>query len=80
VALVAGTFMSYFLFPWSSNGISFFHPYLDIFCHEEDVYNIMTIMGRVENRLRYILSVSRDQIVKPPSEWMLRGCDLNKDV
>jgi hypothetical protein len=40
----------------------------------------MTFMGRVEDRLRYILSDARDQIVRPPSEWMLRGCDVNKGV
>jgi hypothetical protein len=49
-------------------------------CCDEDISKIMTFMGRVEDRLRYILSDTRDQIVKPPSEWMLRGCDVNKDV
>ena len=48
--------------------------------NEEDVSTIMTFLGRVEDRLRHILSDSRDQIVKPPSEWILKGCDVNKDV
>ncbi len=49
-------------------------------CHEEDVSAIMTFMGRVEDRLRRILSDTGDQIVKPPSEWILKGCDVNKDM
>jgi hypothetical protein len=48
--------------------------------HEIGISKIMTFMGRVEDRLRCILSDTRDQIVKLPSEWMLRGCDVNKDV
>jgi hypothetical protein len=49
-------------------------------CCEEDISNIMTFLGRVEDRLGCILSDTRDQIVKPPSEWILKGCYVNKDM
>ena len=48
--------------------------------HEEDISNIMIFLGRVEDRLRHILSDTRDKIVKPLSEWILKGCDVNNDV
>ncbi len=41
--------------------------------YEEDISTIMVFLGRVEDRLRHILSYTRDQIVKPPSEWILKA-------
>ncbi len=51
-----------------------------IHCHEEEVSATMTFMGRVEDRLRYILSDTRDQILKQSSEWTLKDYAVNKDV
>jgi hypothetical protein len=48
-------------------------------CSEEDVSVIMVFLGRVEDRLRTLFSDTRDEIVKPVRNWILKQCDVNKD-
>ncbi len=48
--------------------------------YEDDVSTIMTFLGRVEERLHYLLSDARGIIVPPVNKWVLTGCDVNKDV
>jgi hypothetical protein len=47
---------------------------------EEDISEIMTFLRRVEERLRIVLSETRDEIVVPICKWILTGCDVNKDI
>ncbi len=49
-------------------------------CYEEDISNMMTFMGRVEDRLRHLFNDTRDQIILPVSKWILKECDVNKDI
>ncbi len=48
--------------------------------YEEDISTIMVFLGRVEDRLRYLLSDTRDMVVPPVGKWILNSCDVNKDV
>ena len=48
--------------------------------NEQDVIDILTFLGIVEDRLRTLLSDPRGRIVSPVSRWVLNGCDVNKDV
>ena len=47
---------------------------------EEDILHILTFLGRVEDRLHCIFSDARDMMVFPVKNWVLKGCDVNKDV
>jgi hypothetical protein len=47
---------------------------------EQDISNIMVFLGRVEDRLRRILADTRDEVVQPVRNWILTGCDINKDI
>ena len=48
--------------------------------NEHDISNIMIFHGRVEDRLRRILVDTRDELVQPIKNWILTGCDINKDI
>jgi hypothetical protein len=40
----------------------------------------MVFLGRVEKRLKSILSDTRDEIVSTVDRWVPLECDINKDV
>jgi hypothetical protein len=48
--------------------------------NEQDVIDILTFLGMVEERFRSLLSDPRGRIVLPVSKWVLKCCDVNKDV
>jgi hypothetical protein len=58
--------------------ISSNHPFR--LYNEQDVIDILTFLGMVEERFRTLLSDPRGRIVSPVSRWVLKGCDVNKDV
>jgi hypothetical protein len=47
---------------------------------EQDVTDILFFLGRVEDRLRYHLSDARDNVIPPVRRWILKACDVSKDV
>jgi hypothetical protein len=47
---------------------------------ELDISKIMSFMGRVEDRLRYLFSDTRDEIIPSIFNWILKGCDVKKDL
>jgi hypothetical protein len=47
---------------------------------EQDVSDILIFLGRVSDRLHYLFSDSRDKLIAPVREWILKGCDINKDI
>ena len=47
---------------------------------EQDVLDILFFLGRVEDRLRYHLSDARDNVIPPVRRWILKACDVGKDV
>jgi hypothetical protein len=48
--------------------------------NEQDAIDILAFLGMVEDRFRTLLSDPRGRIVSPVSRWVLKGCDVNKDV
>ena len=49
--------------------------------NEQDVIDILTFLGMVEDRFRTVLSESAWSYCFPcSSRWVLNGCDVNKDV
>ncbi len=47
---------------------------------EQDVSNILFFLGRVEERIRLLLSDVRDNVIPPVRSWILKACDVSKDV
>ncbi len=47
---------------------------------EQDISKIITFLGRVEDRLKTLLSDTRDKVVPSVLEWILKACDVNKDI
>jgi hypothetical protein len=47
---------------------------------EHDVLDILLFLGRVEDRLKDVLSDTKDRVVPPVKQWILKGCDVNKDI
>jgi hypothetical protein len=47
---------------------------------EQDVSDILIFLGRVEENLCNLFSDTMDMIVPPVKKWILKGCDVNKDV
>ncbi len=47
---------------------------------EQDISEIMIYLGRVEDRLKNLLSDTRDEVVPPVMTWILNACDINKDI
>jgi hypothetical protein len=48
--------------------------------YEQDVSDILFFLGRVEERIRLLLSDVRDSVVPPLRSWVLKACDVGKDV
>ena len=48
--------------------------------NEDDVSKIIAYLGRVEDRLKALFSDTRNAIVPTSLEWVLVGCDINKDI
>jgi hypothetical protein len=47
---------------------------------EEDESVIFSFLGQVKDRLIYLLKDIRERSIPPIMEWILKSCDLNKDV
>jgi hypothetical protein len=47
---------------------------------EQDISKIMLFLGRVDDRLKILLSDNRDEVVPSVLNWILKGCDMNKDI
>ena len=47
---------------------------------EDDIFDINAYLGKVEDRLKNLLSDTRNMIVPSASNWILVGCDINKDI
>jgi hypothetical protein len=47
---------------------------------EQDISKIMIFLGRVEDRLKILLSDNRDKVVPSVMTWILKSCDVNKDI
>jgi len=47
---------------------------------EEDECEIVSFLGEVKDRLLYHVSDIRERGVPPVIEWVLKQCDLNKDI
>jgi hypothetical protein len=48
--------------------------------NEQDVIDILAFLGMVEERFRSLLSDPHCRIVSPVRRWVLKCCDVNKDV
>jgi hypothetical protein len=48
--------------------------------YEQDVLDILFFLGRVEDRLRYHLFDVRDNVIPPVRKWILKACDVGKDI
>jgi hypothetical protein len=47
---------------------------------DEDVCEIFSFLGQVKDRLLYHVNDVRERGVPPVIEWVLKQCDLNKDI
>ena len=47
---------------------------------DEDVSLIFSFLGQVKDRLLYVVRDPKERHVPPVIEWVLKQCDLNKDV
>ncbi len=47
---------------------------------DQDVSEILFFLGRVEDRLKWIVSDTKDHAIPPLRRWVLKSCDVNKDV
>jgi hypothetical protein len=47
---------------------------------EQDILKIMLFLGRVDDRLKILLVDNRDKVVPSVMEWILKACDVNKDI
>jgi hypothetical protein len=47
---------------------------------DEDVSLIFSFLGQVKDRLLYVVKDPKERHVPPVMEWVLKQCDLNKDV
>ncbi len=47
---------------------------------DQDILKIMMFLSRVEDRLKVLLGDKRDDVVPPVLEWILKACDVNKDI
>jgi len=48
--------------------------------YEQDVSDILFFLVRVEERIRLLLSDVRDSVLPPMRRWILKACDVGKDV
>jgi hypothetical protein len=47
---------------------------------EADLLTLYSFLGQVRDRLLHLLADPRERIVPPITEWVLTGCDRNKDI
>jgi hypothetical protein len=47
---------------------------------DEDEAIIFSFLGQVRDRLTYLLNDVRERFVPPIMDWVLKGCDINKDI
>jgi hypothetical protein len=47
---------------------------------EEDILNLFSFFGQVRDRLEYQISDPRGRIVGPIGSWILKQCEINKDI
>ena len=47
---------------------------------EQDVSDILFFLGMVHDRLSALFSDTGGSIVQPVRKWILKGCDVNKDI
>lgn len=47
---------------------------------DEDISNIFAFLGHVRDRFLYHVSDLRERQVPPLMSWVLKQCDLNKDI
>ncbi len=47
---------------------------------EQDVSDILFFLGRVSDRFALLLHDARDNVVPPLRKWILKACDVSKDV
>jgi hypothetical protein len=47
---------------------------------ETDESILYAFLGQVRDRLLYLVSDPHERIVPPITEWILTGCDINKDI
>ncbi len=47
---------------------------------EQDVSDSLIFLGRVSDRLHNLFSDTRGSIIPPVKKWVLKGCDVNKDI
>jgi len=47
---------------------------------EQDVIDIIIFLGMVEDSLKTLLSDQRGSIISPLRHWILKSCDVNKDI
>jgi hypothetical protein len=48
--------------------------------YETDESIVYSFLGQVRDRLLYVMSDPHERIVPPITEWVLIGCDINKDI
>jgi hypothetical protein len=48
--------------------------------NEADLLTLYSFLGQVRDRLLHLLADPRELIVPPITEWVLTGCDRNKDI
>lgn len=48
--------------------------------YEEDINVLFSFLGQVRDRLLYIVSDPHERVVPQVNDWILKSCDLNKDV
>lgn len=48
--------------------------------YEEDINVLFAFLGQVRDRLLYIVSDPHERVVLQVNDWILKSCDLNKDV
>jgi hypothetical protein len=47
---------------------------------EEDILNLFSFFGQIRDRLGYQISDPRGRIVGPIASWILKQCEINKDI
>lgn len=47
---------------------------------EEDIYRLFSFLGQVRDRLLCLVSDPHEREVSEVDKWILKSCDLNKDV
>ncbi|MGC1930988.1 MAG: hypothetical protein WA667_18620, partial [Candidatus Nitrosopolaris sp.] len=47
---------------------------------EADESILYSFLGQVRDRLLYLVTDPHERIVPPITEWVLTGCDINKDI